>query len=275
MTHSAPHAATVGDTVRQLLNAILGPAMVAVNLSPLFFPSAPPAQTNQVSVAPPAVTPAGFTFWISVLILLGTLTYAFYQALPSQRTSPLQRRIGYPMAGAYLSAILWIVAVRVRNLPLTVLLIFLLLGSLVLAYWSAVGRRRTASAGERWFVHYYLGVFVGWVTVISAANVAAAVQDAGITELWPSSLFWAVLILAAESLFAFWIIWVSRGDPALTLTVIWCFAGIAVANVTREPNPAVALTAGLAACVAAAVWVMRSGAPELHEPPATPQGTPL
>jgi hypothetical protein len=243
--------------------------MVVINLAPLFLPRDPSAaQAN--AAPPPAVTPAGFTFWVSYLILLGTLAYAIYQALPSQRTNPLQRRIGYPMAGAYLSAILWIFAVRAGLLPLTVLLIFLLLGCLVLAFVPIIEHRHAETNAERWLVRHYLGVFVGWVTVITVANVTAALEDAGIATLWPSDMFWAVLILVLEAITAFWVIWVSRANGAFTLTVIWCFAGIAAANVTREPNPAVALTAGLAACVAAVVWVVRSGTPDLIESPPAP-----
>lgn len=265
----AVHALSPLDFVRQGLNLLLALGMVALVVWSSLNPVAQPADSAQTI---PIVTPASLTFLISYVIYAGSLVYAVYQALPAQRADPLLRRSGWFTAAVYLGSILWILAARAHSLWLTVLFILWILAAIVGAYIPTIDRRAPRTAAEHWIVRAHLGVLLGWVTVLTVANIAAALTEAGVTGLWFSDDIWAIGVLGLEAAIVAYVIWASMGDGVFTLTAIWCFGGIVVANIVRDPHPGVALTAGLAATIAAVTWLIRKSTPEAIEqsPPNQP-----
>ena len=91
--------------------------------------------TAQVSNSyPTLITPAGYVFsiWGIIYILLGV--FVVYQALPSQKGKGFQSKIGWLFLLSSIANIVWLFLWQFEFLPLTVLVMFLLLASLIFIY---------------------------------------------------------------------------------------------------------------------------------------------
>ena len=241
------------DTLRQIVNVVAVVLTIAVNgLASTTLLNG--KTTGQVSDGIPALfTPAGYVFSIWGLIYLGLLAFAVYQALPSQRENPRLRSVGYIFALSCLANMAWLVFWQYEILPVTIVLMLVLLGSLIAIYLRLDVNRTRVPAGERWAVHVPFSIYLGWITVATIANAAALLYRLGWTEggLGISGVAWtvsvlvvAVAIAAAMSL--------TRGDVAYLLVLVWAFAGIAVKQ-TGAPTVVIAAWAAAAAVVVLAV----------------------
>ena len=67
------------------------------------------------------ITPANYAFVIWGLIYLGLISFAVYQALPSQRHNPLLQRIGYGLIIASTAQIAWVFLFLYRQFALSLL----------------------------------------------------------------------------------------------------------------------------------------------------------
>jgi hypothetical protein len=87
--------------------------------------------TSEISDANPAlITPAGFVFgiWGIIYLLLGV--FVIYQGLPRDRTAKIHKQIGWQFATSSVVNALWLFAWQYEYLLVSVILMFLLLGTL-------------------------------------------------------------------------------------------------------------------------------------------------
>ncbi|MCU1529421.1 MAG: hypothetical protein JWP75_3184 [Frondihabitans sp.] len=87
------------------------------------------------------IAPGGPAFAIWSVIYLGLLAYAVWQFFPSQRHSPRQRTLGYPVALSLLLNAAWILSIQFGLLALSVPVIVLLLAVLVWCFLLALRSR--------------------------------------------------------------------------------------------------------------------------------------
>ena len=80
---------------------------------------------------------------------------------------------------------------------------------------------------ERLSVHVPFSVYVGWITVASIANVAAAAVSLDLNGLGLGEVTWAVLVIIIALLIALGVI-VTRRDIAYSLVLVWALVGIAL-----------------------------------------------
>jgi hypothetical protein len=125
---------------------------------------------------------------------------------------------------------------------LTVACIVWMLASLLPAFFR-VARQPRLTAGGRWCVAVPLGVFAGWVTAATFANTAAALKVSGWLDVGLTEVGWTVVMLVAAGLLGVVATVRARGSASYGGTLAWAFAAIAVANLHRGPNPAVAAVA--------------------------------
>ncbi len=184
--------------------------------------------TAEVSNANPTlITPAGYTFaiWGIIYILLGI--FVIYQALPSTRLQTFHHKVGWLFVLSSIFNILWIFAWQYELLPISVVLIFLLLASLILIYLRLdIGRSRV-SRNERLAVHLPFSVYLGWITIASIADVAATLVSVNWNGFGISAESWAILIILIALVIASLVAYI-RKDIAYELVIIWAFLGIAV-----------------------------------------------
>lgn len=152
------------------------------------------AAAGALSAEATPIAPAVPAFSIWSVIYLGLAAYAVWQALPGKGADARQRRLGYPIAASLLLNAAWILSVRAGLLALSVVVIAILLA--VLAYAFAVCVR---TRGRGWIeavlVDGVVGLYLGWVCVATAANVAAALVAVGFAGWGIPVEVWAVVVV--------------------------------------------------------------------------------
>ncbi len=205
--------------------------------------------------------PAGYVFAIWGVIYLGLIAFGVYQALPSQRENPRLRRIGYWFALSSLANSVWIFLWHYLQFPLTVVVMLLLLVSLIVIYLRLnIGQTRVSTV-ERWTVDIPFGVYLGWITVATIANVTSLLDYWQWSGFGLSEPLWAVVMLAMAVIVAY-LMAQTRRDVAYLLVLVWAFIGIAVKH---APTPLVsvgawAATALVIGCIAWALLPRRPAA---------------
>jgi hypothetical protein len=240
------------DQARQWANVILAVGQIVATGVSIASGGSEQFSSNTVDTTTPVV-PAGYAFAVWGLIYGGSVAYAFYQLRETKRRDPLLRRIGWYTAAAFLSTILWLAAASTGRLWLTVVCIFAILIALLGAFVGLIAYRAPRDRAERWLVVLPISVFLGWATVACVANTSTTLQTAGFSNVLLPDQAWAVLMLVVASGIAAFVTAVSRGNIFYALTIIWALIGVVIANIAREPNLLVAVTAGAGAGIIALV----------------------
>ena len=202
--------------------------------------------TGEVSAKVPVLfTPASYVFGIWGVIYLLLLVFVIYQALPAQHNALFLERIGFWFLVSCLLNCTWLFFWHYEYFTLTVFVMFGLLASLIIIYQRLdIGRRRV-SRKEYFFVNLPLGVYLGWISVATLANVAIVLRTLHIDNLgFPPVLFTLLLLLLAAGLGIGMIL--RRNEIAYPVVISWALTGIAVRH--QQVLPLVALPAAILAC---------------------------
>jgi benzodiazapine receptor len=198
------------------------------------------------------ITPAGYVFsiWGIIYILLGV--FIVYQALPKQQGKDYQKKIGWLFVLSSLVNVVWLFLWQFEYLPLSVVLMFLLLASLILIYLRlGVGKSKVAM-GERLAIHLPFSVYLGWITVASIANVAATLVSLNWDGFGISPEIWATLVVAIALIITILML-ITRKDLAYSLVIIWALVGI---GVKQSGNQTIALLTEVSAVIVAIVLIV-------------------
>jgi benzodiazapine receptor len=200
--------------------------------------------TQQIATRYPIYfLPANFTFSIWGLIYLALGAYTVYQALPSQRTQPRQRAVGWFVALTGLFNSLWLVTFQNTLFAASMVAMLALLATLIVIYMRLDVGRAPVSLTTRVFVTLPFSLYLGWISVATIANASYVLYDAGWNGFGISGATWAVIMLLVATALTL-VILATRGDIAYLLIVVWAFFGIWV---RQADAPAVAVVAGGAA----------------------------
>jgi hypothetical protein len=201
------------------------------------------------------LAPARQAFSIWSAVYLGLIAYAIWQALPVQRGSERQRRLGWLIAVTEVLNGLWLVSAQFTTLPLTVLVIVLLLAALAVTWRRAIVQPSEGVAAAV-LIDGVTGLHLGWVTLATVANTAA-----WLTRILPSGAeeaadMWGILVLIAVTAIGCGIAWFGRIAPSLALC--WGLSWLAVGRLADQPHsPAIGAAAVCAAAVVALVTAVR------------------
>jgi hypothetical protein len=229
------------DRLRQVANLLLAPAQTVVTVL-AFSMGVSFEEATRSDAVPPPLIPAGYAFIIWSLIYGGSVAYAIYQALPSQRENPLFRSIGFSTAMVFLGTCGWLLAARFGKTWGTVFFIFWMSFFLYLSF-VPLWKRESSSASEQYLVIAPIGVFTGWVTAAAFANTASAIKVAHWRAFLFSETTWSILALLTAGALASVIIIRSRGNLWFAGTVLWALSAIAVQDFTVSRNEPVGLVA--------------------------------
>jgi hypothetical protein len=223
----------------RVLVAVTTVGMIAMNVLanalPLFGRG-----TGEVSARyPTLVTPAGYVFAIWGLIYIGLLAYSVAQFVSPLASDPLPDRLAWALIVSNVANVVWLLLWHSLNISWTVPVMLVLLASLIVAYLTARRDRPEKPGGlERWAVRAPLGLYLGWISVATIANVSNALYAAK----WPGwgipPATWGVIVLAVGAVLAV-VDLVRVGDCVYAGVFVWAFAGIAVAT----PAPLVRIAA--------------------------------
>jgi translocator protein len=202
--------------------------------------------TGEISALyPTLVTPAGYVFAIWGVIYLGLIAYSAAQFLSPLNDDPLPDRLAWPLIVSSVANVVWLLLWHSLSIYWTVAAMLVLLGSLVTAYLIArADRPEPPPALERWAVRAPLGLYLGWVSVATIANISSALYAAewGGWGLTPD--VWGAIVLAVGAALAFAGL-ARQGDCVFAGVFVWAFAGIAA----ETPSDLVRLAAAVLAAV--------------------------
>ena len=239
-------------TVLRVLVAVTVVAMIAMNVLANALPFFGRGTGEVSAFYPTLVTPAGYVFAIWGLIYLGLLAYSVAQFLKPLATDPLPDALAWPLIVSNVANVVWLLLWQSLNIYWTVPVMLVLLASLIVAYRiSRQDRPANPSALERWAVRAPLGLYLGWVSVATIANISAALYAADWSGWGMPAAWWGVVVLIVGAALAF--VGLAReGDGVFAGVFVWAFAGIAVAT----SSSLVRVVAGaLAAAIAVGIVV--------------------
>jgi benzodiazapine receptor len=171
--------------------------------------------------------PAGYVFSIWGLIYIGLIAYAVFQVLPSQRENPRLRATGYLVALSGLANIAWIFLWHYEYFAWTLVAMISLLILLIAIYLRlGIGKTKVSTA-ENWAVRVPFSVYLGWITVATAANITDVLYYLKWGGLGISPEVWFLIVLAAVIVIS-GLVSLTRRDIAYNLVILWALVGIAV-----------------------------------------------
>jgi hypothetical protein len=250
------------NTVRQVVNVIAFLAVVVVNTLANILPLNG-LNTGEISDRFQVFfVPAGYVFAIWGVIYLALGAFTIYQALPGQRENARLQRIGYLFAATSVANIAWLFLWHYEYFLWTLVAMITLLIILIALYLRLKIGREPVKRVERWLVDIPFSIYLGWISVATAANITQMLWYVGWDGFGIAPEMWAVLILLVVAVLSTAMA-ISRGDVAYLLVIIWASAGIAV---KQQPTPVVSITAWAVAAYAAILVILalivqrRSGA---------------
>jgi len=245
---------TSRDVLRQitvLVSAILGIIGVAIGSGALGGTPTSEVAGGALSADATPIAPAGPAFSIWSVIYVGLIAYTIWQLLPKQRADERQRRLGYPIAASLLLNAAWLLSTQADLLLLSVPIIVVLLAVLVWIFHVCltIPPRMTI---ESIVVDGTMGLYLGWVSIATAANIAAVLTDVGFNGFGLGLDAWAVIVLAVAGVVGVLIAIYGRGRIAPTVALCWGLAWVVVGRLTGD---LISIPAAIAALVAIAAVV--------------------
>ena len=215
---------------------------------------------------PTLITPAGYAFAIWGIIFLGLLGFAIYQALPSQRTNPRFRAVGWWVVLNTLCNAIWSPLFNNERIGIALIVILVMLLSVAIIEQRLLMQHRVpvvapdldatlpespASTAETWFARIPFSIYFGWLTVATILNVAVYLKATEFSLLGLSEQMWAIAILIVSLVVGAWIFNRYR-SVAYILVFAWAYVAIGVEQ-TGYQSVQVAAGAGTIGAVLLAI----------------------
>lgn len=199
------------------------------------------------------IAPLGTAFSIWSVIYVGLFAYTIWQWLPRVASTARERQIGWLAGITMILNAVWLLVTQVGWIWVSVLVIIALaltLGILV----KRLHENPESSLLGKLIVDGTFGLYLGWVTAATCANIAAAGSatgwgSGGATDEWIA----VVVLTVAAALSA---VYIALLGPrfAVAAGIAWALAWISVGRLTDEP--ASQLVGIAAAVLSAAVLIM-------------------
>ena len=180
---------------------------------------------------PTPFLPANWVFSIWGLIYLMLGVFVVYGLLPRGQADPAVRAISPLFVLSCLANCTWLFLWHYGQLPLSLLVMAGLLGTLIGIYGRLSPGRHSVG-----LLRVPFSVYLGWVSVASIANAAVVLDRAGWDGWGIAPDTWAVVMIVAGAALAT-VIGLLFADPFYVAVFVWAFAGIAVRQ-TELPNVA-------------------------------------
>lgn len=248
------------DALRQIINIVaLVVTLIANGMATTGQLGGQP--TAEIANSLPILfVPANYVFSIWGLIYTLLIGFVVYQALPSQRTNPMLRKIGWLFVLSCAANATWLIMFQNRLFPLSMVAMVVLLLTLIAVYTRLGVGQVAVSNRERWLVHIPFSVYLGWITVATVANASYVLYDAGWDGFGISGAVWATIMLVVAGGISLAMIY-QRRDVAYTAVLLWALIGIANKQAETQLVAGTALAVAVVLVIAlAARWFTTRGA---------------
>jgi len=178
---------------------------------------------------PNLFVPAGLTFSIWGVIYILLAIFVIYGLIISvknntQKTAFIEN-IGILFFISSLANIGWIFAWHYEILPLSLVLMLVILGSLITIYLRLRVGKSDSTLSERYMVHLPFSIYLGWITIATIANITALLVDINWNTFGLGEQFWAVAVITVGIAIALSVLF-TRKDIFYCLVVDWALLGI-------------------------------------------------
>lgn len=199
------------------------------------------------------IIPANYAFAIWGLIYLGLISLAIYQVLPAQRNNPRLQQMGYHLAIASFSQIIWVFLFQFQFFALSLIAMLAILIPLILLYLRLDINLTNLSSSQRWLVNFPISIYLGWISVATIVNIASVLEIVDWSGWGISPLVWTVVMMIVSAIIAVIVIW-QRKDTAFGGVFIWAFIAIAFKH---EENPTLFIIGWLLAGILLIISITR------------------
>jgi len=215
------------DTIRQYTNLVAALTALTVNILSNTLPLNG-LNTGDISDRFKVLfVPAGYVFAIWGLIYIGWIAFVIFQFRPAQNQARRMQALGYWFALSCVFNALWLFCWHYERFGLSVLVMLALLATLIAAYLRLNVGRRNVPAAERWCVDVPFGLYLGWISVATVANISDYLCSIGWNGFGLDPRSWAIIMLVVASLLGLGMA-LTRRDVAFLSVLVWAFIGIAV-----------------------------------------------
>jgi hypothetical protein len=178
---------------------------------------------------PNLFVPSGLTFsiWGVIYILLAIFVICglVVAIRKGAEKSSFIDNIGILFFVSCLANIGWIFAWHYEIVPLSLVLMLVLLGSLITIYLKLRIGKSDSTITEKYLLHLPFSIYLGWITIATIANVTALLVDINWNTFGLGEQFWAVAVIAVGIAIALSILF-TRRDIYYCLVVDWALLGI-------------------------------------------------
>ncbi len=208
--------------ILKIAAAVTFVVMIAANIMATYgvFNNTPTAQVS--NAYPNLFAPAAGTFaiWGVIYALLGIFTV--YQFITMKKPELLDK-VRTLFAVSSVANTLWIVSWSYYLIGLALVLMIVLLISL--------GSICNILKGEGFFLRLPFGIYFGWITVATIANVTTFLVSIGFDGFLFSESTWTIIVLVLGTIIAS-VTAIRNKDFPYMLAVIWGYIGILVKHVS-------------------------------------------
>ncbi len=172
---------------------------------------------------PNLFAPTGLTFsiWGVIYLLLGI--YTVYQLLSKKINSKLSNQVNTLFIISSFINSAWIFAWHYKIIWLTVILMLVLLASLIKI--ADILNKEKLNSEEKLLYKIPFGVYFGWITVATIANITGFLVDIGWNGFGLPDTTWMILILFVGLVIAIWRMH-KDSNLAYGLVPVWAYYGI-------------------------------------------------
>lgn len=186
---------------------------------------------------PNLFVPAGLTFSVWAVIYLLLTIFIICQIVfifkNKRELNSFIEKIGFLFFISCAANMGWIFAWHYQILPLSLVIMFVLLLTLIAIYIQMNIGKDNKQRTDSKLVSITFSVYLGWITIATIANVTAYLVNAGWGRLGLSEEFWTVAMLTIGTLITAYML-LRRHDIYYSLVVIWAFTGILIKRLSIE-----------------------------------------
>lgn len=169
--------------------------------------------------------PANYVFTIWSLIYAWLAVFAVYQFVAKKLPQNIDDIRKWFLLTCVANS-LWIVLWHYEQFLLSVITMLILLGSLIMIYAGLLkSGKQKVSASWYWCVEAAFGLYLGWITVATIANIATALVVNEWGQWGIAAETWTVILLLIATLIGVTFAYCNR-DAIYGLVLVWAFVGI-------------------------------------------------
>ena len=182
-------------------------------------------KTGQLSALyPTGFTPAGWVFAIWGVIYSGLLIFSIYSLCADETKSSRLDRVRVPFLASCAANAAWIFFWHYRQILASLVVMFVLLGSLVIAY-VRLRRSPAQSWQERLCMDLTFSIYLGWISTAAIANFGAWCFDIGAYPFGLRMDDWALVSVTFATAIYVGVGTLTR-DPIFVAVFAWASLGI-------------------------------------------------